>query len=101
VGSGRTNQQEQGGLGTSGSGGYGGGNDDYDDSSKSGSKKQDSTAGKLMEKAGAIFNHKGMQEKGQAKREEAGAFDDSTGGSGGYGDNTSGGYGQGQSQDNY
>ena len=35
----------------------------------------DSTAGKLMAKAGAMFGNKGMEEKGQAKREQAGAFD--------------------------
>ena len=36
----------------------------------------DSTMGKLMQKAGGIFGHKGMKDKGQAKREEAGYGED-------------------------
>ena len=123
LGAGRTFDQEQGGagreLGSSAqaaptSGGYGdsssggnyggttGGSGGYgDDSTDSSGKKQDSTAGKLMEKAGAMFKHDGLAEKGRQKRAEAGAtgYDDSTGGSGttgsgGYGDSsTGGGYG--------
>jgi len=36
----------------------------------------DSTMGKLMQKAGGIFGHKGMKDKGQAKREAAGYGED-------------------------
>jgi len=36
----------------------------------------DSTMGKMMQKAGGMFGHKGLQEKGQAKREKAGYGED-------------------------
>jgi hypothetical protein len=68
MGSGRTGQQESGGYGDS----------SYDDSSNTGNK--DSTTGKLMEKAGGMFGSKSMEEKGRAKREQAGGYgDDNTG----------------------
>jgi len=82
--------------------------------------KNDSTAGKLMEKAGAMFNHGGLQEKGQAKRAAAGNDDTSSGitgsgttgsdsyGSGntgsdsyGSGNTGSGGYGGNSGSNNY
>ena len=48
-----------------------------------------------MEKAGGLFKHDGLAEKGRQKRAEAGGYDDSTGGSGtgsgGYGDQSTGG----------
>lgn len=89
VGSGRSQQQEMGGMGA------GGGNsgDNYDDGN-SGSKKKDSTMGKLMEKAGGMMKNEKLEQKGAQKRAEQGAYDDTTGGSGGYGgDNASSGYG--------
>lgn len=64
VGSGRTQGQSQGGYGA---GGY------DDDNNNSGGK--DSTAGKLMEKAGALFGSKGLQEKGAEKRGATGGDD--------------------------
>jgi hypothetical protein len=83
VGSGRTQDQETGGIG--------GGSSNYDDDNSGGGKK-DSTMGKLMEKAGGVLKHDGLQQKGAQKRADAGGYDDSTGGSGGgYGDNSSGG----------
>ena len=49
-----------------------------------------------MQKAGQMFKNEGLQEKGQAKRAEAGAFgDDATGGSyGGSGGSGGDSYGQ-------
>jgi hypothetical protein len=86
MGSGRTDQQQLGGYGGDSSykqntGGYGG-DSGYGDSGNTGTK--DSTTGKLMEKAGGIFGSKSMEEKGRAKREDAGGY----GGS----DDTSGNY---------
>ena len=49
---------------------------DRRDSGKDG--KNDSTMGKLMEKAGSMMKNENMAEKGRAKREEAGAFDQRT-----------------------
>lgn len=49
---------------------------DRDDTS--GSSKQDSTAGKLMEKAGGMFKSNKLQERGEQKRREAGGYDDSS-----------------------
>ena len=89
VGSGRSQQQNLGGVGAGG----GRSNDDsYDDGSSGG--KKDSTMGKLMEKAGGMLKNENLQQKGAQKRAEQGAYDDTTSGSGGYGgDNTSSGYG--------
>ena len=50
----------------------------------------DSTSGKLMEKVGGMFHHKGMEEKGAEKRSQSGYGDDST--SGGYGGNDQSNY---------
>ena len=56
MGAGRTGQQEQGGFGAGG---------DYDDdTSRRSGGKNDSTMGKMMEKAGGLFKNKGMEEKG-------------------------------------
>jgi hypothetical protein len=93
TGSGRTGQQESGGYGGDSSykqdtGGYGGDSSykqdtgGYGDSGNTGTK--DSTTGKLMEKAGGLFGSKSIEEKGRAKREDAGGY----GGS----DDTSGNY---------
>lgn len=73
----------------------------------------DSTAGKLMEKAGNLLNKPSLAQKGTAKRDEAGAFDDSSNtdsysgntgntgsGGGGYGDDSYGGN-TGSTRDNY
>ncbi|RMY19223.1 hypothetical protein D0867_04803 [Hortaea werneckii] len=43
----------------------------------SGSMEHDSTMGKLMEISGKIVHNDGMVEKGHARREAAGAFDES------------------------
>lgn len=99
IGSGRSQQQNVGGIGA------GGNSDSYDDGN-SGSKKKDSTMGKLMEKAGGMMKNEKLEQKGAQKRAEQGAYDDTTGGSGGYGgDNTSSGYGDntssGRGGDNY
>ncbi|KAF2100427.1 hypothetical protein NA57DRAFT_54516 [Rhizodiscina lignyota] len=51
------------GSGTTGGAGFG---------NKTGSFSQDSTIGKMMEKAGSIMNNEKMVEKGHAKREAAG-----------------------------
>ena len=40
--------------------------------------KNDSTVGKLMEKAGNMLHQEGIAEKGRIKREEAGARPDNT-----------------------
>lgn len=69
---------------------YGGGTDNYDSSSND--KKNDSTAGKLMEKAGNMFGNDDLAEKGRAKRNEAG--------SGGYGGNDDS-YGSSGNTDSY
>ena len=76
-------------------GGYGGttSSGGYDDTSGSGGK-QDSTAGKLMQKAGEMFKNDGLQEKGQAKRAQAGAFGDDATGGGSYGGSGGDSYGQ-------
>jgi hypothetical protein len=66
VGSGRTERQEQGGFGV------GGGDYDNDNESGRGNKKGDSTAGKLLEKAGGLFKNEKMKESGAEKRREAG-----------------------------
>ncbi|GAB1728634.1 hypothetical protein NU195Hw_g1436t1 [Hortaea werneckii] len=44
----------------------------------SGSMEHDSTMGKLMEMSGKIVHNDGMVEKGHARREAAGAFDESS-----------------------
>ena len=80
VGSGRSQQQNIGGVGA-GSGNSGG--DNYGDDN-SGSKKKDSTMGKLMEKAGGMMKNEKLEQKGAQKRAEQGTYDDTTGGSGGY-----------------
>ena len=94
MGSGRTGDQDQGGMGVGGdsgmggssggyggsSGGMGGTSGGYDDGSGSGGKK-DSTMGKLMEKAGGMMKNDGLAEKGRQKRDEAGG--------GGYGNDSS------------
>lgn len=67
MGSGRTSDQDRGG--------YGAGGDDYDQSS---SNKNDSTAGKLMEKAGNLFGSDKLQERGAEKRRDAGGYGDSS-----------------------
>jgi len=46
--------------------------DDYDNSS---SGKKDSTAGKLMEKAGNLFKSEKLEERGAEKRRQAGGDD--------------------------
>jgi hypothetical protein len=72
MGAGRTGGQDQGGFGA---GGY----DDDNNNNKSGGK--DSTAGKLMEKAGDMFKNPKLKERGAEKREQAGGYggDDNTG----------------------
>lgn len=50
-------------------------NDDDDGNRRSGGKN-DSTAGKLMEKVGSAFNSDSLESKGRAKREEKGYGDD-------------------------
>ncbi|KAI7358611.1 hypothetical protein KC336_g22066, partial [Hortaea werneckii] len=44
----------------------------------SGSMEHDSTMGKLMEMSGKIMHKDGLVEKGHARREAAGAFDESS-----------------------
>jgi hypothetical protein len=70
MGSGRTGAQDAGGYGTGSSNTYG---DDDNDNSRS--KKNDSTAGKLMEKAGSMFKSSKLEERGAEKRREAGRDD--------------------------
>ena len=62
MGAGRTRGQEQGGYGAGG----------YDDDQSGG--KKDSTAGKLMEKAGDMFKSEKLKERGGEKREQAGGY---------------------------
>lgn len=57
-------------------GGFGAGGDDYDNDSKD--KKDDSTVGKLMEKAGGMFKSDKLEQKGREKRDQTGGFDDTT-----------------------
>ncbi|KAJ9656040.1 hypothetical protein H2198_005200 [Neophaeococcomyces mojaviensis] len=75
MGSGRTASQERGGIFPTEPG-----RDDVrrDRDDTSGSSKQDSTAGKLMEKAGGMFKSNKLQERGEQKRREAGGYDDSS-----------------------
>jgi len=74
VGSGRTGQQEYGGVGAGGdrntTGGY-----DEDGNRGGDGKSKDSTAGKLMEKAGSLFKSGKLEEKGAEKRRQAGGDD--------------------------
>ncbi|KAI7155671.1 hypothetical protein KC349_g6791 [Hortaea werneckii] len=58
------------GSGTTGGAGVG--------NKTSGSMAHDSTMGKLMEMSGKIVHNDGMAEKGHARREAAGAFDESS-----------------------
>ena len=51
---------------------------------------EDSTSGKLMEKVGGMFHHKGLEEKGAEKRSQASYGDKST--SGGYSGNDQSNY---------
>ncbi len=67
LGSGRTGQQESGGFGGTTGGQYG-----DDNNTSSGGNKNDSTAGKMMEKAGNLFKSDKLQERGAEKRREAG-----------------------------
>lgn len=72
MGSGRTGTQQSGGYGSgtgTGSGSYG-----DDDGTQSGGNKQDSTAGKLMQKAGDLFNSDKLKERGAEKRGDAGGY---------------------------
>ncbi|KAH0371526.1 hypothetical protein KCU65_g1670, partial [Aureobasidium melanogenum] len=66
------------GSGTTGGAGYGNKSSDYTSSSdnQSSGKSGDSTAGKLMSKLGGMMNNEKMVEKGEAKREAAGAYND-------------------------
>ncbi|KAG9999306.1 hypothetical protein KCU78_g15979, partial [Aureobasidium melanogenum] len=65
------------GSGTTGGAGYGNKSSDYTSSDNQSSGKQgDSTAGKLMSKLGGMMNNEKMVEKGEAKREAAGAYND-------------------------
>ena len=66
MGSGRTQDQDEGGYGA-GSGGR-----SYDNNDDSG--KTDSKAGKFMEKAGNLFGSDKLQERGAEKRREAGGY---------------------------
>lgn len=50
--------------------------------------------GKLMEKAGGILKNEGLQEKGAAKRAQAGGNDD-------YGSGNTGSYGSGNNNNDY
>lgn len=48
-------------------------NDEYGSSGKTGSSgKQDSTFGKILEKAGDVLNNEKLEQKGREKREGAG-----------------------------
>ena len=85
----RSNIVQSSNTGSGGSDSYDSGNagsGDYTDNSDSygsrgtgtnttSSKKGDSTAGKLMEKAGGVFKNEGLVEKGQQKRAQAGNDD--------------------------
>lgn len=56
------------------------GDDDYQGgegprSSDQSGQSKDSTTGKLMEKAGAMFGSDKMQQRGEQKRREAGGYD--------------------------
>jgi len=64
---------------------YGSNDDSYGSSNPSGNNKNDSTAGKLFEKAGNLLKNDGLVQKGQAKRAQAGNDDYSSGNTGSYG----------------
>jgi len=64
------------GSGTTGGAGYGNKSSDYGTNDESSGKQGDSTAGKLMSKLGGMMNNEKMVEKGEAKREAAGAYND-------------------------
>lgn len=69
------------GAGTSTSGGYGSGSSSRDDKDNrddytSSEPKGDSGIGRAMQKAGETFHIGGLEQKGRAKREDAG-YDDS------------------------
>jgi len=87
MGSGRTVDQERGGVlpaepgrddirsSRRGDDEYGTGSGrGYDDDETSGGKKKDSTMGKIMEKAGGLLKNEKIERQGAEKRQEAGAY---------------------------
>lgn len=93
------------GFGNDSSNTYGSGNNTSsgygDDSYDSSNKKNDSTMGKLMEKAGGMLKNEKIQEKGTEKRAAAGSDEYSSGTTDGYGGvgNTDS-YGSGNNRNN-
>ncbi|CAD0086659.1 unnamed protein product [Aureobasidium vineae] len=63
------------GSGSTGGAGYGNKSSEYTTDESSG-KQGDSTAGKLMSKLGGMMKNERMVEKGEAKREAAGAYNE-------------------------
>ncbi|KAK5946679.1 hypothetical protein PMZ80_000822 [Knufia obscura] len=84
MGSGRTVDQERGGVlpvepgrddaRSSGRGDEYGVGSGRDDDESSGGKKKDSTMGKLMEKAGGMLKNEKIERQGEEKRREAGGY---------------------------
>nr|POE66209.1 hypothetical protein CFP56_54471 [Quercus suber] len=60
------------GSGSTGGAGFG---NKHTNAKSIGDEKNDSTMGKLYEKAGGMLKNEGIMEKGRQKREEAGAFE--------------------------
>ncbi|TAQ90887.1 hypothetical protein B7494_g759 [Chlorociboria aeruginascens] len=97
-GSGNTGSDSYGSSGrqTGSSNTYGSDNTDSYGSGNSGNQKNDSTAGKLMEKAGSMLKNDNLVEKGQTKRAQAGNDDSSNSGG-----NTDSYGSSGRGNDNY